>query len=255
MPRLAGARRSAGRGSAGRAAAGRGAARSGAGIPVGHFLTVIRKTGCWGAVASGSSSVESALTSPKKRPTSQPHRTAWTSSRRRGGWPRNWPRICRRRWSWCWSGRGRGCTGWWASTTRSPADSSSALVAVSMGASLPDGGGSKPSHFSADEGTKGRPYGPERVAPAGRACPGRWANGPFGHGMVGTGSPSDRQGAVLIGLSRSSSPSMPSHVSHSAMLRAIGWPVSISTKPNCPDWLHSRNHQTPSASSTKSKAP
>lgn len=47
----------------------------------------------------------------------------------------------------------------------------------------------------------------------------------------------------------------PGRASHSAMLRAIGWPVSTSTKPNCPDWLHSRNHQVPSPSSAKSKAP
>ncbi len=47
----------------------------------------------------------------------------------------------------------------------------------------------------------------------------------------------------------------PTPASHPAMVSAIGWPVSISTKPNWPDWLHSRNHQIPSESSAKSKAP
>ncbi len=61
--------------------------------------------------------------------------------------------------------------------------------------------------------------------------------------------------AVVLIPSSSAGSSGTGRDSHSAMVRAIGCSVSTSTNPNCPDWLHSRNHQVPSASSAKSKAP
>ncbi len=105
-------------------------------------------------------------------------------------------------------------------------------------------------------------YGPgldrpqQALATAGSAphcCPDPGRTDPRTHPRVGAAHTAHR--AVVIEPAYSVGSSGTGRDSHSAMVRAIGCSVSTSTNPNCPDWLHSRNHHIPSASSAKSKAP
>lgn len=96
------------------------------------------------------------------------------------------------------------------------------------------------------------PHAPARPRASGLARPGMGARPSSRRPAAVLTRPQDT--AVFAPSARERG-SGPGRASHSAMARAIGWPVSTSTKPNCPDWLHSRNHQVPSESSAKSKAP
>src|SRR5690606_9141989 len=100
--------------------------------------------------------------------------------------------------------------------------------------------------------------GPPGTGPAARAGQRLAAHRPVARPaavLTRRGAPTHRQSTPVRASSPVAAATWTGRASHSAMVRAIGCSVSTSTNPNCPDWLHSRNHHTPSASSAKSKAP